>query len=61
METHPENLVDLRLDCPWPELLQYCLNHDFLAMDSLQLSHTSYVVILIKCLDIWKQEVLNYI
>lgn len=54
VETHPENVVDLRLDCPWPELVQYCKQFHLKQMEKIDLSHTPYVALLVNVLDEWK-------
>ena len=57
MESHPDNnFVDFRLDCPFPELLDYMNNQDLGSMTKQQHSHTPYVVILHKVLEEWKRE-----
>ena len=56
IETHPENPIDLRLDQPWPELVEHCNKTSFIG-DSLFVSHIPYVVILIKALQEWESQV----
>lgn len=50
VETHPESLVDLRLTRPFPALDAYVDSFDLHALDSHELSHVPYVVILRKAL-----------
>ncbi|KAI8801063.1 hypothetical protein BJ742DRAFT_839107 [Cladochytrium replicatum] len=54
VETHPEQIIDLRLDCPFPALQQLASQYDFATMDSFARSHVPYVIILLKCLEEWK-------
>lgn len=52
IETHPDSIVDLRLDAPFPALKAYADAWKIdSSQDSLSLSHCPYVVILLKCLD----------
>ncbi|CAG8791062.1 6129_t:CDS:2, partial [Racocetra fulgida] len=57
VETHPENIIDLRLDVPFPALEQYVKPFDFDSMDNMDHGHIPYVVILLKYLDQWKKDV----
>ncbi len=54
VETHPENQQDLRLDCPWPELVEHASSYD---LDSVDVSHIPYVVLILKAIQMWKQLV----
>ncbi|CAG8565652.1 5552_t:CDS:2 [Acaulospora colombiana] len=56
VETHPDNVVDLRLDKPFSALEQYVMTFDFDSMDNMDHGHIPYVVILLKYLDQWKLE-----
>lgn len=56
IETHPELLIDLRIDQPWPELLSYVDSIDLDSLDGTDHAHVPYVVILIKALQQWKQK-----
>ncbi|CAG8447319.1 7759_t:CDS:10 [Cetraspora pellucida] len=56
VETHPESIVDLRLDIPFPALEQYVKTFDFDSMDNMDHGHIPYVVILLKYLDQWKKD-----
>ncbi|CAG8628129.1 5614_t:CDS:2, partial [Paraglomus occultum] len=56
VETHPENVIDLRLDKPIPELEAYAQTFDFEGMDNMDHGHIPYVVILVKYLNQWKKE-----
>ncbi|KAJ3037594.1 NEDD8-activating enzyme E1 regulatory subunit [Rhizophlyctis rosea] len=55
VEPHPTQLLDLRLDCPFPALVEYASKFDFNSSDTLALSHIPYVVILLRCIDDWKR------
>jgi hypothetical protein len=57
VETHQENVVDLRLDAPVPELEAYAQTFDFDAMDNTDHGHIPYLIILLKYLGQWKKEV----
>ena len=46
VETHPENVKDLRLDVPWPELEVLSHNLDFKA-DTMQVAHIPFPLLLI--------------
>ncbi|KAJ3052499.1 NEDD8-activating enzyme E1 regulatory subunit [Rhizophlyctis rosea] len=51
VEPHPEQLLDLRLDCPFPALIEYANKFDFESTDTLALSHIPYIAILLRCLQ----------
>ena len=59
METHPEDVVDLRLDAPWPELSRMVESLGFDDMDDMEHGHIPYVLILLKFLQQWQQIVLS--
>jgi NEDD8-activating enzyme E1 regulatory subunit len=59
VETHPEDVVDLRLNEPWPELRRIVESLNFEDMDDMEHGHIPYVLILLKFLEIWKQKVLS--
>uniref|UniRef100_T1JKN5 NEDD8-activating enzyme E1 regulatory subunit n=1 Tax=Strigamia maritima TaxID=126957 RepID=T1JKN5_STRMM len=57
VESHPDNAhEDLRLDQPFPDLIDYVNNMDFSTMSKKEHSHTPYIVILLKYLDVWKKS-----
>ncbi|KAJ3315447.1 NEDD8-activating enzyme E1 regulatory subunit [Boothiomyces sp. JEL0838] len=60
IETHPESRIDLRLDCPWSELIEYAEKFKMNADDSMVLTHTPFPVILLKAAKIWKQKHASY-
>lgn len=55
IESHPTSLVDLRLDTPWPELLEFVNQYDLETLDEVDLAHVPYVVLLLKYLETWKE------
>ncbi|KAJ3211761.1 Phosphomannomutase [Entophlyctis luteolus] len=57
VETHPEAVLDLRLDCPFEELSQFAKSYDLPNLNNIDFAHVPYVVILLKCLDEWKEKV----
>jgi NEDD8-activating enzyme E1 regulatory subunit len=57
VETHPEDVVDLRLDCPWPELAKLASTIDLSEMDDFEHGHVPYIFILLKFLEQWKTTV----
>jgi hypothetical protein len=57
VETHPEDVVDLRLDSPWPELAKLASTINLEEMDDFEHGHVPYILILLKFLDQWKQLV----
>lgn len=58
VETHPDSIVDLRLDCPFPSLREYIdsWNLEAGSIDSMSLAHCPYVVILFKALEQFKSK-----
>ncbi|KAF9924370.1 NEDD8-activating enzyme E1 regulatory subunit [Linnemannia zychae] len=56
VETHPDNVADLRIDTPFQELTDYAKSFDFNTQDSLEFGHIPYVAILLKYMDEWKQS-----
>lgn len=57
VETHPDNVADLRIDTPFPELSAFAKSFNFETEDSHEFGHIPYVAILLKYMDEWKQEV----
>jgi len=54
VESHPDNLLeDLRLDKPFPGLKEFMEAIKLSKMDHKQFSHTPYLVLLFKALEIW--------
>ncbi|KAJ3225897.1 NEDD8-activating enzyme E1 regulatory subunit [Clydaea vesicula] len=56
VETHPEQIVDLRLDSPFKELSTFANSFDFSTMTSFELSHVPYVVLLLRSLGEFRQQ-----
>ena len=55
IESHPDNLLeDLHLDKPFPGLIEFMENIKLTDMDHKQFSHTPYLVLLYKALEIWR-------
>lgn len=57
IQTHSKSLVDLRLDCPFPSLLEYVNSFEMDKMDSHEHAHVPAVVIIIHFLEIFKSKV----
>ncbi|KAJ3064466.1 NEDD8-activating enzyme E1 regulatory subunit [Podochytrium sp. JEL0797] len=56
VETHPDSILDLRLDCPFEQLTAFANSFDLAALDNMNYAHIPYVVILLKCLEEWKSK-----
>ncbi len=57
IESHPESkFMDLRLDSPFQDLLDYMNSQDLDSMTKQEHGHTPYLVILHKYLQRWKKE-----
>jgi len=56
VETHPDSLVDLRLDSPWPELGQFADTLRLEEMNSQEHGHVPYIALLIKLVQEWKND-----
>jgi len=56
IETHPdaEATIDLRLDVPFPALLDHSTKIDLASLDSHEYAHVPPVVILLQALESWK-------
>lgn len=55
IDTHPDSLVDLRLDSPWSELMEYVKSFPE-PETAAQRDHVPMVVLLLKAADNWIQE-----
>ncbi|KAG5513880.1 hypothetical protein PMAC_000502 [Pneumocystis sp. 'macacae'] len=53
IETHADNLEDLRIDCPWPELKALASNFKLENPENHSIQ-IPYILILLNCIDIWK-------
>lgn len=60
VETHPEDVVDLRLDCPWPDLSRLAATLNLEEMDDFEHGHIPYVLILVKFLQKWVESVHSF-
>lgn len=56
VETHPATMVDLRLNQPWPELIDFVNQYNLAELDDIDLAHVPYIVLLLKYLDSWSQS-----
>lgn len=57
IESHSDDRPSLRIDKPFPALLQYAQSLDLEALDPTEHGHVPYVYILIKAMEKWNQEV----
>ncbi|TFK34707.1 hypothetical protein BDQ12DRAFT_689426 [Crucibulum laeve] len=55
IESHSETSPSLRIDKPFPALLEYSLSLDFDNMDPTDHGHVPYVIILVRALEEWKK------
>ncbi|KAJ3125154.1 NEDD8-activating enzyme E1 regulatory subunit [Physocladia obscura] len=56
VESHPESNLDLRLDSPFKELIEYSDSFNLPALESMDFAHVPYAVILLKSLQEWKSK-----
>uniref|UniRef100_A0A8D8T1H8 NEDD8-activating enzyme E1 regulatory subunit n=1 Tax=Cacopsylla melanoneura TaxID=428564 RepID=A0A8D8T1H8_9HEMI len=57
IESHPDNTnPDLRLDKPWPSLLEYIESIDLDSLEVKDHMHIPYLIILYKYLKLWQSE-----
>ncbi|KAI8984578.1 Appbp1-Uba3-Nedd8, an E1-ubiquitin-like protein complex with Atp [Mycotypha africana] len=56
IESHPENTVDLRLACPFKQLVDYVATIDLDKMDQTDHSHVPFVVVILKYVEAWKAK-----
>ena len=57
VESHPDNLIeDLRLDRPFPGLEKFMDTMKIEEMNHKQFSHTPYLVLLYKALEMWRND-----
>lgn len=54
IETHPENVVDLRLSCPFQQLSDYISTFDLDSLDQTDHSQIPFVVIILIFVEAWK-------
>lgn len=55
IDSHSETLPSLRIDKPFPALLEHAMALDFANMDPVEHAHVPYVVILVRVLEEWKR------
>lgn len=55
--SHSETTPSLRIDKPFPALLAHAFSLNFDGMDPTDHAHIPYVVILVRCLQEWKNDV----
>ncbi|KZV83526.1 hypothetical protein EXIGLDRAFT_842890 [Exidia glandulosa HHB12029] len=55
IDTHSETMPSLRIDKPFPALLEHAMSLDFANMDLVEFEHVPYVVILVRVLEEWKK------
>ncbi|XP_022100909.1 NEDD8-activating enzyme E1 regulatory subunit-like [Acanthaster planci] len=57
IESHPDNARDdLRLDCPFPGLVEFADSLDLSQMTKQEHMHTPYLILIYKFLEKWKAE-----
>ncbi|KDQ55457.1 hypothetical protein JAAARDRAFT_71311 [Jaapia argillacea MUCL 33604] len=56
IESHSEMAPSLRIDKPFPSLLEHALSLDFDNMDPTEHAHIPYVVILVRAIEDWKKS-----
>ncbi|KAG0175434.1 NEDD8-activating enzyme E1 regulatory subunit [Apophysomyces sp. BC1034] len=56
IESHPENVVDLRLLSPFRQLNEYVDTFDLDSLDQTDHAHVPFVVVILKYLSAWKAE-----
>lgn len=56
IESHSDVAPSLRIDKPFPTLLQHAMSLDFNTMDPTDHGHIPYVVILVRALQDWKRS-----
>jgi amyloid beta precursor protein binding protein 1 len=54
VESHPETVLDLRLDKPWSELEEFAASYDLNCEDSHYLTHIPFPVLLLRAMRTWK-------
>ncbi|BFZ58488.1 NEDD8-activating enzyme E1 regulatory subunit [Savitreella phatthalungensis] len=56
IETHPDTSSDLRLDKPWPDLLELAANLDLSSLDDEAHTHVPFVLLLLHYKRLWLTE-----
>lgn len=54
IESHSENTVSLRIDKPFPALVDFARSIDFEKLDAMEHRHVPFVVILVRVMEDWK-------
>ena len=57
IDSHPDNAPSLRIDKPFPALLEHAMKLDFDQMDVTDHGHIPYVIILVRAMQNWKTSV----
>jgi hypothetical protein len=57
VDTHPTSLASLRIDQPFPALLDCVNSIDFESLDSMDHGNIPFVLILVKALEDWRKSV----
>ncbi|CAO3679909.1 unnamed protein product [Rhizopus stolonifer] len=56
IESHPENAIDLRLSCPFQELVEHAASFDLDSLDKTDHAHVPFVIILLKFVEAYKAQ-----
>lgn len=56
IESHPENAIDLRLSCPFQELVEHTASFDLDSLDKTDHAHVPFVIILLKFVEVYKAQ-----
>lgn len=56
VETHPENVIDLRLSNPFKQLSEYISTFDLDTLDQTDHAHVPFVIIILKYVEAFKAE-----
>ena len=56
-ETHPDAIIDMRLDMPWKELSLLAEGIDFATLTSQASSHMPFPILLLEACKRWKAQV----
>ncbi|KAH7100519.1 hypothetical protein BKA62DRAFT_658539 [Auriculariales sp. MPI-PUGE-AT-0066] len=56
IDSHSETTPSLRIDKPFPALLEHALSLDFKNMDEVERAHVPYLIILVRVLEDWKKS-----
>jgi len=57
IDSHSEEKVSLRVDKPWPALVEKSMSIDFSALDQTDHGHVPFVYILVQAAEKWKASV----